>query len=470
MPSQTTRPKVDRHLAKAARAHRRIRGQLRSFVKFRPPHRPYWWAPHTRALCDALQRASDMVLAGGRCYMVVVMPPRHGKSDLASRRFPAWHLLRAPDHEVILTGYSAELVADMSVQARRTFREVAPMYGLDLAESRQKIAAWQTTKNGTLYAVGLGGTITGRGAHVLVVDDYLKSREEAESRVARDRVWDSFRNDLMTRLAPECAVVIPCTRWHEDDLVGRIFRAMADDPNFPRFELIRFPAQAENGSWLFPERFDAAYYEGQRAALGSYFWQACYQGDPRPRRGNFLRVDMARLVDRADVPWGELRLARGWDLASTAKERASDDPDYTVGLLVGMRDGELWIADVQRGRWTAGERDERMTGVAQVDGSRVRVGIESVAGYKDTFERVRQLLMGRCHVEAVTPDRDLVARLSPVEPFFEAGRVNVVRASWTDDLLAELRAFPSGRHDDQAAALAVAHRILSRPTAGVVRL
>jgi len=470
MPSQvpTATLRLDRRTVKAVKALKRTRESFRAFMRAFPPHRPYYWGVHTRVLCRVLQDASDAVLRGERRYVVVVMPPRHGKSDMVARRFPAWHLLRAPGHEVILAGYSGELATDLSLEARRTYRFVAPAFGLGLDEARQRVGSWRTTRGGGMFAVGLGGTITGRGAHVLLVDDYLRGREEAESRVMRDKVWDGFRNDLLTRLAPAHAVVIACTRWHEDDLVGRLLRAADEDPAFPRFELLRFPAWRGNPGWLFPERFSTAWYESQRAALGSYFWQACYQGDPQPREGNLLRVDRVQLVD--EVPQDGMRWARGWDLASTAKERLGSDPDYTVGVLVGMRDGELWIADVQRGRWTQGERDARIEGVAAVDGPSVKVGIEAVAGYKDTAERMKRLLAGRSVVEAVHPDRDKVARAAALEPLFEAGRVYVKRAEWTEELLAELRAFPGGRHDDQVDALVIAYGLLSRPLAGVVQL
>ena len=110
--------------------------------------------------------------------------------------------------------------------------------------------------------------ITGKGAHVLIVDDYCRNREEAESIVMREKVWDSFRNDLWTRLAPAHAVVICATRWHEDDLVGRIEREQARDPNFPKFRKLLFPAQAEDGAWLFSQRFPPEWYHTQKAAVG----------------------------------------------------------------------------------------------------------------------------------------------------------------------------------------------------------
>jgi len=384
------------------------------------------------------------------------VPPRHGKSDLVSRRFPAWHLMRSEQtaaHEVILASYSANLATDLSHSARRCYAEVAPRYGLGIDETRGLLAAWRTTKGGGVYAVGLGGTITGRGADILAIDDYLKGREEAESELIRDKVWDSFRNDLVTRRAPVSGIVIPCTRWHEDDLVGRIIKAQEDDPDFPRFELVRFPAQDEDGAYLFPERFSPQYYLEQKSTLGSYAWEALYQGDPHPRRGNMFRADLVNIVDKA--PDG-LLWARGWDLASTEKQRTKDDPDFTAGVKLALN-GELWIDDVTKGQWSVGKRNARIVDTALSDGPGTHVGIECVAGYKDAFEQIRTLLAGKAVVYPVTPTRDKVARAAPIEPLFESGKVNLVRGPWNAAFLAECGAFPGGKHDDQIDAMVVAY-------------
>ncbi len=436
-----------------------MRSSFRAFMQFIPPQSPYYWGQHTIAIADMLQRASDGLLAGRSTRSIVIVPPRHGKSDLASRRFPVWHLCRAPHHEIILTSYSGNLATDMSHAARRCFIEVAPMFGTGLDESRGQVAAWQTTRGGGLKAVGLGGSITGRGADILIVDDYLKNREEAESEIIREKIWDSYRNDLLTRLAPVHAIIIPCTRWHEDDLVGRILRASAEDPDFPSYEVIRYPAQSDDGSWLFPERFSDTYYREHKSEVGSYGWQALYQGNPEPRHGNMLRADLAVVHDEAP---GGLRWARGWDLASTEKQRAKDDPDFTAGVKIAMPNGELWVSDVVRGQWSVGARNKRIVAAARGDGPNTIVGIEAVAGYKDTARQIKDELAGVAVVRESHPDKDKVARASVLEPLFEAGKIHLVRGAWNEAFLSECRSFPRGRHDDQVDALVVAYEQLRR--------
>ena len=427
---------------------------LRDFLREYPPAPNYVWGRHSDRLTAELQAATDAVEAGGTYYAIISMPPRHGKSDQASRRAPAWHLLRNPDHEVILATYSADLSEYMSREARRVFTEASPRFGLRLSDDMNQVGAWTIHGHrGGMYAMGLGGTITGKGAHLLIIDDYCKNREEAESEPIRQKIWDSFRSDLMTRLAPAHAVIIVATRWHEDDLAARIFAEMERSAEFPRFKHINFPAQAADGSYLFPERFPAAWYEAQKAAVGAYAWQSLYQGDPQPRTGRMLRSDLVQIVDAC--PTG-LRYVRGWDLASTEKERIKDDPDFTVGTLAAF-DGEcLWVRDVVRGQWSALERDRRIVETAQRDGPGVTVKIETVAGYKDTFTRIRGLLAGKATVRNMQPQGDKVSRAAALEPLFEAGRLKILQALWNAAWLAECAAFPKGKHDDQVDSLVIA--------------
>lgn len=414
----------------------------------------YVFGRHTTALAQTLTDAAAALERGQSAYYIVTMPPRHGKSDLVSRSFPAWLLLRAPDTEVILATYGADLSEGFSRVARRKFQECAPRHGLAIAEDLNQVGAWGVRGHrGGMFAVGLGGAITGRGAHALIVDDYCKNRQEAESQAIRDSVWDSFRNDLFTRLAPAHVVVIVATRWHEDDLVGRIVRESERDPAWPAFRQIRFPAWDDARGWLFPERFPAAWYERMRAAVGSYAWEALYQGDPHPRTGRLLRADLAEIVERAPA---DLPSVRGWDLASTGAERLKDDPDYTVGTRVAWDGQTLWVLDVTRGRWAAGERNERMVATALADGPRTVQRIEAVAGYVDCYNLVRERLRGRALVRQSTPRVEKVARWSLLEPLFEGARVKVVRAPWNREFLAELGAVPGGAHDDQADSLVIA--------------
>lgn len=455
-----------REMAHAARVRRTDRATVKSFESFMrayPPNEPYSWGRHTLAICRVLQRATEAVERGETYYGYVCCPPRHGKSDLTSRRYGVWHLRRNPTHEVILAMYGHELALDLGVDARRCAREV----GLQLTPDRQLQHSWRTDEGGGYHAVGLEGAVTGFGAHVLVVDDYLKGIEAAESERERDNVWDAFRVELFSRLSPEGhACVVVANRWHERDLIGRIEAEAKENPAFPRFEAHVFPARdEESGEWLFPERFQATHYEKARAVFGAYWWSAIYQQNPQSREGGMLQTDRIVWHDSAsEFPQDGLRWVRFWDLASTEKQRTKRDPDWTCGSKLGYRQlnglPEVWVADVRRVRKTAPERDRMIREVAMRDGGGVEVAVETNGGYKDAGNYLRELLRGLRSMTDQPSDTDKVVRATPLEPVIEAGNFHCLRAEWNDAYEAELAAFPHGGHDDQVDATSGAYNFL----------
>ncbi len=177
---------------------------------------------------------------------MLFMPPRHGKSTLASIAFPAWHLGRNPEHEFISCSYSGSLAMSFSRKVRQVLRE--PSYKKVFEDTRldkdsQSVESWQTTQGGGYVAAGVGGGITGKGAHILLIDDPVKNREDAESENNREATWDWYTSTAYTRLAPGGGILVILTRWHDDDLAGRLLTASengADD-----WEVVKYPALAE---------------------------------------------------------------------------------------------------------------------------------------------------------------------------------------------------------------------------------
>lgn len=447
------------------------------FVLATPPALPYYIGKHTRAIGKQLEQAELNFCLGISSYLVFICPPRHGKSDLGSRRFGPWFLGRHPDKEIMLATYGANLAHSMSRKARACVRSeeyqgVFP--GVNLAYDSRSVGDWSIENHdGSFHAVGLEGAITGHGADVLIIDDYIKGRENAESETIREKVFGTFADDLMTRLAPTHIVAILATRWHEDDLVGRLQEKMENDSNFPAFQVFRFPALDEarhttgtrkRDCWLFPQRFSQAYYEARRALAGSYSWQAMFQGDPRPRQGNLLRADRIQFYTE---PPSNLSWVRGWDLASSEKQRIKEEPDFTVGVKLAVtRDKmgieKVYIDDVIRGQWLAPKRDQRMYETALRDGANVRVAIEQVAGYKDAVANARKALKGKAVVIAFVPTVDKVIRAQDLEPILEAGNFFCRQAIWNDDYVKEFLAFPRGKKDDQVDGTTTAYKIAQR--------
>lgn len=444
-------------------AIRCARENFASFFHLFAPRENYKYGRHTQDLLYILNSAyHDKLAKGKNIYLCVSIPPRHGKSDVISRRFPAWLMLQDPDLEIILSSYNFELASSFSFEVRQIVRDVlGPLYGLQISPGRSKIGSWRLFNSlGQLHAAGVGGTVNGRGAGVLIIDDYYKNRQEAESPAVRQTKWESFESDFMTRRAPTHAVILVANRWHEDDIVGRIQRKNNPnddfyDEDFPVFENISFPAQdEESGEWLFPELLNDEWYRSMRAMVGSYAWNSQFLQNPKPRKGNLLRADLVEVVDKMPegLPW-----VRGWDIASSEKERTRDDPDYTVGTKACYHEGVIYVDDVIRGQWTVHKREAAMKQAAAKDGSGVTVKVEVVAGYKDAYERMRKILSGKSIVRKYIPNGgDKVVRAQIMEPAFEIGAVKIKSAQWTDNWKNEFLSFPSGAHDDQVDSLGIA--------------
>jgi len=453
--------------AKAEKARRIASRDLLAFMRWN------WWQPHefiagrhTEAICGRLTKASQDWRAGKSTYLLIAVPFRHGKSDIVSRAFPGFFLGANADRQpdVIMSGYGSSLVKGFSKRVKRIME--APRYqalfpGVKPVRGSNKAEEWQVEGSaGTVTAQGLGGALTGKGGHLLIVDDYCKNRAEAASKAYRDKTWDSFRNDLMTRQNSPAAIVIVCaTPWHIDDLRGRIRKAMKEDPEFPAFEELNFPAR-KPGEWeyLFPERFTPEWYKAQRSSLQK---QAAALLDCEPVTEGGNRFDISAVRVHATLEgWPQGRETRGWDLASSTAERSGDDPDRTWGvrglvkriqIAAGIYQNELWIRSGACIRAEAPARDAFIRATAQADGPGVAQHVEAFGGYKDAYTTLQAVLRGVSIVKASRLPGDKSAKLAPLEPSFQAGLVHVYGPGfgpWLDTWLAEFAAFPEGGHDD----------------------
>lgn len=442
--------------AVAARLFRRVFGtrEPHGLTAFkRRVYKRYLHAPHLQVIDEALDAAARWVESEGTdglSHIIISMPPRHGKTMTVSRLFAAWFLGRWPDRRVILASYGADLARKNSRWVRNVigstaFRAMFPGVGL-AADSRAAETFDLSGHEGGLDAVGVGGGLTGKGGHIIIVDDPIKSRAEAESLTYRDKVWDWFTNDLYTRREPGAAVIVVMTRWHVDDLVGRLLKR---EPG--KWHEIRLPALAEEdgdaigrttGAALWAERYDqTALHEIQRT-LGAYAWAGLYQQRPTLAEGGVIKRDWLTRVSRAPEL---VSVVRYWDLAMSAKTSA----DYTAGVKMGVdRDGHLYVLDVARGQIDWGDLVEYMAGVILADGPDVIQGIEQ-QGYMS--RAVKDLNAdGRLRGYAVfgyPKDKDKYTNALPLAAKAAAGLLHVVEGYWTDVLIEELCAF-TGRGDE----------------------
>ena len=460
-----------------------------------------WWMPHkllfgahTEAMCNMIDEAIDLFLQKQSSYWLVEVPFRHGKSDICSRAMIGYFLgrLRAAnlDPDAILTGYGAGLVEGFSSDAKMIidtprYRNVFP--ACRMKHGKNNVQEWRLQGcYGKVTAAGLGGSITGKGGALVVIDDYFKNREEAESELMRDKVWDQITNDIMTRLAPVSITIVVATPWHVDGPGKRILKAMEEDPDFPRFRHLRFPARTQTGtgadgkaiySYLFPERYSERWYKSQYAQLGPYASRGLLDCDPVPASGNCCKREWFTIVDT--VPAG-MRVVRGWDLAATAKKSA----DFCCGFLVGKApNGRLFLIDDFRTQSPAAAIKTTIMNIAQQDIEKYGrdnydVVIEQepgATGIITTDDFITALRQKNIRAHRALAQGDKLTRALPFFAYcaanFEQGEAyctGLLKGKWNNDFLNTVTSFPEVNHDDEVDACAHAYNRMNKPSAGAV--
>lgn len=447
-------------------------------------------------ICRRLEKFSQDVAEGKSPRLMLLMPPRHGKSELASIRFPAWHLGHNPTHEIINVGYNLELPMKFSRKVREVMRD--PQYKAIFPDAvldpdSQSVEAWNTTKGGGFTAAGVGGGITGKGAHVLIVDDPIKNQEEADSVLVRDKLWDWYQSTAYTRLAPGGGVLVIETWWNDDDLAGRLQAAMAAEDEADQFEIVRYPALSEaweyrdetTGEILrFPEEYvdlegeqsrpltllrpkDFCLHEDRypteslkriRANLQPRIWSALYQQNPVPDEGMYFKKEYFRYQKAMPNPHG-LRIYTAWDFAIGEKQQN----DWTVGATVMQDETDtLYVMEIYRMKGDSFQIVEAILDCALRWGNIPGTGYLMGAEDGQIWRAIEPLLKKRMSerrqyppYEILRPLTDKMARARPLQGRMQQGRVVFPDgAAWLPQAEQELLRFPAGAHDDVVDALA----------------
>lgn len=425
----------------------------------------YQWrrAEHHRIVCDALMR----VFRGECRRLIINIPPRYSKTELAVVNFVAWCLGKVPDCEFIHVSYSAALAVNNSAAihdllAHEAYGEVFP--GTQLANDAKH--HWKTSAGGVMYAAGAGGTLTGFGAGkdregfggAIIIDDPHKA-DEARSDVVRKGVIDWFQTTLESRVnsPARTPIILIMQRLHEADLAGWLLAG----GNGEKWEHICLPALRDDGSALWPDKHDAAALRRMRDAA-PYTFSGQYQQAPSAPEGNVFKPDRMPVIDAApaDCNW-----VRAWDLAATA-----DDGDWTAGLRLGVTPSGRWvIADVTRLQGGPDDVEAALKNTAKRDGTSTRIGIPQdpgQAGKAQVAYLTKQLAGFPVSSSPVSGDK--VTRAEPFAAQVNVGNVSMVRAPWNDALIAEMRLFPNGVHDDQIDAGSLAFSMLNTNTFGLL--
>lgn len=452
------------------------RRKLIEFVKAFHPNYKAGWVHYD--ICTRLERFSREVTEGKSPRLMLLVPPRHGKSQIASKMFPAWHLGHNPLHEFICCSYGEALALDFSRDCRDLIRttQFGRIFPATQLNSEFMAAGSWRTKSATGFggggynAAGVGGPITGKGANILIIDDPVKNAEEADSVDIRNKHWDWYRSTAYSRLAPGGGVLVIQTCWHYDDLQGRLQQEMQDNPDDPdvdQFEIIRYPAIAEEdeefrlkGEPLHPVRYGVDQLNKIKRTLGPRFWAALYQQSPIIEEGAYFTKDMFRYRDK---PLTREFIDRcnqyiAWDFAISEKQTN----DWTVGTVVAQ-DYEDNLHVVKQVRFKTNSTDKIIDEILKL----AKEFPNAMFGAEDgmIWRTLRQPLEKRMQETRIymsitdenilKPIRDKMVRARPLQARMQLGKVTFPKgAVWVDDLIREALRFPAGAHDDTIDSLA----------------
>ncbi|MDR3639081.1 MAG: phage terminase large subunit [Isosphaeraceae bacterium] len=455
-------PQADEQLMREharAEAERRRRARLREFPSYGdwlPLASPefcwsYTWLRH-------VQGYYDQVTAGLIRKLMVFAPPQHGKSEGGTIRYPVYRMEREPKTRVIIAAHSQNLANKFSRKARKIASQ-----RFKLSRERKSVGEWDTAAGGSLRAVGVGGSIAGTPGDLIFIDDPVKNRKAANSPLIRETVWEWYCDDIVTRCQESGAIVLQMTRWHEDDLAGRIL-ASEDGPNWT---VIKLPALAEEndplgraiGEALCPERFSRQTLENRRTVLRNSFW-ALFQQSPRPKEGGFFKREWFKhIIDRLPEDDPVVARVRWWDCAAT-----DADGDWTVGVrMARTKSGKFIVEDVVRGQWESGKRDSIIRKTAESDPKGTKFWREQEPGSSgvDAAKAFVRLLVGYA-AQYATSTGSKEDRADAYASQLSIGNVWLLRGAWVPRFIEEHCEFPTGSHDDQVDASAGAFNQLAR--------
>ena len=403
-------------------------------------------APHLELVCNKLHE----VVAGTCKRLMVFMPPRNGKSEIVSKKFPAWYLGNNPDKEIILSSYSVDLARDFSRIARDTLKKHSELFGEQVARDNSGVEQWGIEgKRGGLVAAGVGTGITGRGSEISIIDDPFKNWQEAASVTIRNNVWEWYKSTLRTRLSPTGAIILVMTRWHEDDLAGRLLQAQKEGGE--QWEVISLPACAEAGDilgrpvgeYLWLNRFSKQFYEDAKKALGSMLWAALYQQRPSPASGQVFQRHWWKYYSVMPTRFDEI--IQSWDCAF--KDLTTSD--YVVGQVWGRIGADKYLLDQTRGKLGITATMQAIVNMTAKWPKARRKLVEDKANGTAVIELLTKKIPG---LVAIEPEGGKIVRAQAVTPDIESGNVylpNKELAPWIDDFIEEAAVFPNGKNDDQ---------------------
>jgi len=388
---------------------------------------------------------ADAVVAGDLLRLIVSEPPRHGKSEMFTRKLPAYFLGRHPTRQVISASYNADFATDFGREVRQCvasteYHHIFPK--VELRADSRAADRWNTNQGGAYYAAGIGSGITGRGMHLGIVDDPIKDQEEADSPLVRERIWRWYRTSFKTRMMPKAAIIVVQTRWHKDDLAGRLL-----DSEGHLWTHINLPAIATDydalgrkpGEALWPAWYNKAALEEMQYTLSEREWRALYQGEPIVEGGNLFKGTWWKYY--RELPPIEAMI-QYWDTAFEAKDNRS----YSVCTTWAVCENGYYLVNMVRERLEFPELIE----TSQVQGLKFRPNLILIEKKASGISMVQELeRKSRFPILAMVVVKDKVSRARAVTSTVQGGRVFLPElAPWLDLYKAEMEEFPGGKFDD----------------------
>jgi len=402
----------------------------------------YLFPKHIRLVIEHLQRVND----GSLKRLIVSMPPRHGKSELISRCFPAYYYLNHYHSDIMIASYSQDLSNDFSKYAKTLVEEYGEgLAGIKLKRDTKSMSKWgSTTGRGIVNAVGIGGAGTGKGFNLGVIDDPIKNLEEAMNQTYLDKVYNWYKSVFFTRQAPKASIILVMTRWSENDLVARIVA----DSKEGEWTVLEIPAEATEdedilgrniGEYLWTDRFDIETYDSFKASLGSSLWKCLYQQQPTAESGSMFKRAWFKLytaLPQLDQHYISLD-------ASFKGEKTSD---YVVMQAWGRKGVEYYLIDQVKDKMDFITTVATFRNFCSKHHSARAKYIEDKANGSAIISTLKKDIDG---IIAINPKESKEARARAVSPLFEAGNIYVPNVVWIEDYISEFLAFPLGKHDDQ---------------------
>jgi len=382
--------------------------------------------------------------------LIVTMPPRHSKSFNVSESFPAWFLGRNPDRRVIASSHTAQLSYTFSRRVRNKLQHPAwPFPEVRVAADKGGVVAWDIAGHrGGYLSVGVGGSPTGHGADLIVIDDPIRSAADADSETIRDGLWEWYQGTLRTRLQPGGAIILTATRWHHDDLTGRLLAE--EKRGGERWTHLHMPAIDDAGDPLWPEYWPLESLQRIKQSVGSRVWQAQYLGQPTPDEGGILKRHWFGVYDQPERHY--LGIIQGWDTGF--KDGVNNDFSACVTLGVGLSHVDVldvYSAQIEFPDLERALQEQHLIASSRFPGVPITVLVEDKGSGQSLIQVARRRGSRNISVIPVSASRpnEKIQRVHDISPSVEAGKVRVPAfAHWVDDFLTNVTTFPLAKHDD----------------------